>query len=115
MNTKKIIEAGVNYNEGLKRFSGNKELYEKYLVKFFEDSSISGLKECIQKGRYDEAFKYAHTMKGISGNLSLTNIYFCCCELVKALRNNVYDNLPELYNSLKVSYDTLKSVLTSEK
>ena len=34
-----LLEAGVNYIDGIKRFGGKTALYEKYLMKFPQDTN----------------------------------------------------------------------------
>lgn len=110
MNIVKLQEAGINYEEGLKRFSNKAELYEKYLVKFFSDPLFAELGNYISEKNYTEAFKCAHTLKGLSGNLSITGLYKYISVMVEALRNNetasvdeMYDELTKIYNNVRLA------------
>ena len=40
----KLKENGIDTDGTLKRFSGNAELYEKFLLKFKEDETFAGIK-----------------------------------------------------------------------
>lgn len=97
-------QSGIAYQEGLDRFSGIKEIYEKYLRKFLNDPEFTKLQESLDAEDYDAAFKYAHALKGITGNLSLNCLYKCIVPLVEALRNGELDNIEELRASVEQEY-----------
>lgn len=78
----------IDYEDGLARFSGNKQLYEKFLYGFLKDETYNGIKKSIKEEDFVDAFKCAHTLKGISGNLSLQRLYNACIPFVEMLRNN---------------------------
>lgn len=110
MNITQLKEAGIDYEAGLKRFANKPALYEKYLVKFFSDTSFAELGTYIAEGNITEAFKCAHTLKGLSGNLSINSFYKHISVMVEALRNNevefmdeMYDQLTKIYNNVKLS------------
>jgi HPt (histidine-containing phosphotransfer) domain-containing protein len=64
-----------NQEEGLKRVVNNKKLYLRLLNSFKADESFTHLLDYIQAQDYEKAQSAAHTVKGISGNLSLTALY----------------------------------------
>ncbi len=77
----------VNVNEAIERFMGNRALYEQMLKKFPDAVSTHPVLEHIDSGNYDTAVANAHTLKGVSGNLSLTDIYRAYTEIVQLLRD----------------------------
>lgn len=66
-----------NYEEVLGRFAGNKMLVEKFARKFVDDPSYQMLTETLEKKDYEEAFRAAHTLKGVCANLGFTQLFFC--------------------------------------
>lgn len=82
-----LKNVGVDVDTGLKRFMNNEALYMKFLNKFLTEPTYEQLQECIQKGDYPEAFRQAHTLKGVSANLSLTLLADSVARLVELLRN----------------------------
>lgn len=86
MNKQILQAAGINYDEGVSRFAGKTELYEKYLKKFVDDASFPQLQDAMEQENYPEAFRQAHTLKGVTGNLSLTPLFEALSPLVEALR-----------------------------
>lgn len=77
---------GVNTEEGLERFSGNKALYAKMMGKF--PASVNGLDvmPAIEADDIEAAITKAHTIKGVTGNLSITPLYTAYTQIVNELR-----------------------------
>ena len=76
----------IDRAQGIARFSGNDMLYSKFLLKFPEDPTFEQLKAAMEKKDYAEAFRCAHTLKGISGNLSLIALHDDMKDFVEQLR-----------------------------
>lgn len=62
--------AGIDYEDGLRRMSGNEALYRKFLKKFLQDGSMIRLKDCLSEGDMEGVYEAAHTLKGTSGTLT---------------------------------------------
>lgn len=83
---RKLIENGADVEGTLHRFMGNEALFLKFLLKFRDDQNYAGLTECLDQGNYEEAFKYAHTLKGVSANLGLDPVCGPVSALTELLR-----------------------------
>lgn len=81
----KLIEY-INTLEGLERCLNNEEFYLRLVNKALNDDSYLKLKEEIDNKKLDEAFKIAHSLKGVLGNLSITPMYEIIYELTELLR-----------------------------
>ncbi|MDD2647512.1 MAG: hypothetical protein PHI27_07300 [Eubacteriales bacterium] len=88
MDRERLISAGIDYDEGVERFAGMAQIYEKYLVKFFDSYGINELISQINAGDIETAFKTAHAIKGAAGNLSINLFYEKLCVLVELLRRS---------------------------
>jgi len=88
---------GCNINEGKERMMGNEALYEKLLKKF--PSSVFNLEVMpfIEKDDIQTAISNAHTIKGVTGNLSLTPLFTNYTQIVDLLRANKVEEAKELY------------------
>lgn len=86
MNKTILLQAGIYYVEGVERFSGYAAMYEKYLKLFPTDPTFAALKQAMADENYDLAFRNAHTLKGLAGNISLHTLAALDSELVEALR-----------------------------
>lgn len=105
----------IDYDEGLGRFSGKAEPYRKYLRKFLAAPELAALRDAMAQRRYDDAFAYAHTLKGNAGNLSLTAVYARASELTEALREGADIPMAQrLLPVLEQTYRDTVSELTKE-
>ena len=83
----KLEESGADVQSTLRRFMGKEELYLKFLKKFPEDQNYQKLGESLEAGNYEEAFRNAHTLKGVAANLGLVPVQTVVSGLVEELRN----------------------------
>lgn len=100
-----LIKANVDYENGKKRFAGNEALYEKYLLKFKEDTHYAAAKEAFVANDYETLLKEAHTLKGVAGTLGLQDIYQTCSNIVAALRNERSETVPQMFHMLQHAYE----------
>lgn len=82
-----LEENGADVEATLKRFMGNDAIYLKFLGKFPGDPNYANLGANMEAGNYEEAYKCAHALKGVVGNLGLTPIFENVSVLVEELRN----------------------------
>lgn len=111
MNRYKLSVSGVNPSEGIARFNGNEEKYEKYLAKFPQDGNYADLCQAIRAGDGKAAFAAAHALKGIAGNLSLVKLYADIQPLVEQLRRGDLDRADELLEPVIRDYEIVIAAL----
>lgn len=87
----KLEELGVDIKRTLDRFLGNEELYFRFLKKLEKDKTCEGLRASIEDRNYEEAFKYAHTLKGLIANLGLEDVAKPIYKLTELLRKAPYE------------------------
>ncbi len=76
---------GGNYQEVLGRLRSDR-LIQKFVLKFLDDGSFDLLCRSLETGNLEEAFRAAHTIKGMCQNLSFTALERSSSELTEALR-----------------------------
>lgn len=103
---KEMLEKnGFDVDATMRRFLNNETLYRKCMKKILDDASFDGLKEAWEKGNCNDAFKFAHTMKGFVSNLGINCMYEILVPMVEKLRNQDMDiadelkRLEEVYNN----------------
>ena len=84
----------------------------KYLTKFLEDGSFAALESALKAEQYEEAFRAAHSLKGICMNLGLGSLL----EEVFALTENLRDGRPDdqtpiLYERVRGEYRRTSSAV----
>lgn len=101
-----LLSVGINYEDGVKRFSGYEEIYEKYLQRLIANTDFLHISIAMGQEKYTEAFEYAHALKGLLGNLSIERLYETISTFIEYLRNEC--NIPaaiQLYPGLASEYD----------
>ncbi len=84
---KKALEAsGADVASTLKRFMGNEAIYQKFLNRFLDDQNYSNLMRYLEEKNYGEAFKCAHTLKGVAANMGLIPIQKAASDITELLR-----------------------------
>lgn len=115
MNREKLVNAGINYQQGVDRFAGNAALYEKYLLKIFSSGQMEKLQEQLLEKDYENAFRSAHDLKGVSGNLSMNAFYKEICRIVEELRGKIPgEEIMEYYEAAERLYKLAEEAVKSE-
>ena len=78
---------GVDIDEGLARVGGNRKLYLKLLNDFAGNYQLNAaaIRTAISEQRMDEARRLAHTLKGVSGNISAKGVFALSEQVEKTL------------------------------
>ena len=69
-------------------------------MKFKDDETFDNLIDAFNKVDYKEAFRFIHTLKGISVNLGFDDLYQASCNLTECLREKENLNDEELHKQL---------------
>ncbi|WP_080796993.1 Hpt domain-containing protein [Arabiibacter massiliensis] len=77
----------IDYDEAMERFCGNRALYERLALKFLDDPHFEALENALAEGHLDEAHRAAHSLKGVSGNLSFYDLFQAACVISDSLRD----------------------------
>lgn len=78
---------GIDYVDAMDRFADNADLYKKMALKYLQDDHYVDLLAAMEAKDYDTAYKEAHSLKGVSGNLSLATLYKISAIISDALHN----------------------------
>jgi signal transduction histidine kinase/CheY-like chemotaxis protein len=102
--------AGVNAADGLKRVAGNKRLYRDLLGQFAakQADAPAQISAAIQSGDLKLAERIAHTVKGVAGNIGITEVQGAAQVLEKAIR----EGDPSVSEHLKNFGDTLAPLVS---
>ena len=89
-------------------------LVRKFIVKFLDDDSYSNLCLAMQNGQREEAFRAAHTLKGVSANLGFSRLLASAGELTELLRaetESIPGRTAALLEEVKQDYELTVSVI----
>ena len=105
-------QMGADY-EGLLSRLGSEALIKKFAVKFLADGSFQDLKTSLEAGEAEQAFRAAHTLKGICLNLGLDGLYEVCAYLTERLRGREFNGYEEAYEKVQQEYqNTVDAIRT---
>jgi HPt (histidine-containing phosphotransfer) domain-containing protein len=81
--------AGVKVADGLNRVAGNRRLYRDLLGQFAakQGDAATQISNAVGSGDLKLAERIAHTVKGVAGNLGITEVQSVAQKLEKALRD----------------------------
>lgn len=107
-----LEQFGVDTAGALERFMGNEELLFRFLDKFTQDTNIIKLKEAIENSNKQEAFNASHTLKGLTGNLSLVKLSALFSRQVELLREGRWEQATALMPEIEKEYGAFCQMLT---
>lgn len=81
---------GCDIDGAMGRFLNKEDFYARCYKKFLKDPSFASLGEALQANNVDEAFRHAHTIKGVVANMGLTPLLEMVVEIVEPLRRGEY-------------------------
>ena len=87
---------GVNTKEAVERLNNNSAFYVRMLGKFTAELENHPVMPCLESGDNATAVANAHTLKGLTGNLSITPLYTAYTEIVALLRANEPEKAKQL-------------------
>lgn len=94
-------QMGADYESVLGRLR-SEVLIKKFAKKFLDDGSFQSLKDNLAQRNGEEAFRAAHTLKGVCQNLGFDNLYKPSFDITEKLRG-------EIQKAVKNSWQKWKS------
>ncbi len=103
---------GGDYDEVMGRLRSEK-LVQKFVLKFLNDGSYQLLLDSLAAGDRDEAFRAAHTIKGVCANLAFNTLLASSEELTEALREGKppQPGEEELVARVKTDYERTRQAI----
>ena len=101
---------GGNYKNVLGRLQMER-IVSKFVLKFLNDKSYDLLCTSIEAQNYDEAFRAAHTIKGVCQNLSFDQLGSSSSNLCEALRNGYSPEVDALLEQTKADYQLTRDAI----
>ena len=103
---------GADYDEVLSRLRTDERI-AKFLGRVAEDRSYELLCESLKTHNMEEAFRAAHTIKGVCMNLSLTKLFVSSNKLTEALRGKIEysEDLQPLLKAVTEDYENTVSCI----
>lgn len=97
---------GGNYQDVAARLHSDR-LVQKFMLKYLNDRSYDMLCTAMAERNREEAFRAAHTIKGVCQNLSFTRLQNSSSRLTEALRNDWTPEVDSLFEQVKADQHTV--------
>lgn len=111
MTVKECYDAlGADYEGTLGRLSSEK-LVQRFALKFLADESFSTLQRAMEEENYEEAFRAAHTLKGVGMNLGFTGLFTISDMLTEELRGAKKPSDDTLLGKVGAEYERTVALL----
>lgn len=100
-----------DYDSVIQRLSSD-GIVKKFLIKFVDNRLDLLIREALESGDYETAFREAHNLKGVCANLSLSALGRSAGELTEVLRNGKPEgDISLLLQAVQEDYDmTTKAI-----
>lgn len=102
---------GINVDEALDRFMNNEGLMLKFLLRFPQDENFAMFQQGMKDRDVAAAYSAAHTLKGIVGNLAMTELFALVSRAVEELRREDLDAAAAGMAELERKYSQTVAVL----
>ena len=96
-------QMGADYTAVLGRLQ-SAALIQKFMLLFPKDPTYQELKQAIADQNGEDAFRAAHTLKGVSQNLGFDNLYQVSAELTELLRDRKQEGSEEKVQEVDAEY-----------
>ena len=104
MNLQELYDAiGGSYSEASGRLPSERFIL-KFVLKFLDDDSFQNLSRALSEKNQPEAFRAAHTLKGVCQNLAFTKLGRSSSALTDALRDQWAPDVPSLAEEVRRDY-----------
>lgn len=96
-------QMGADYNEVFRRLY-NEAMIRKFVRLFPKDDSFHNLEAALKEQNVKEAFRAAHTLKGVCQNLGFSNLYAPAVTLTETLRAGQLEGTAEQFAEVEKQY-----------
>ncbi len=107
----RLETAGIDVAQALERMMGSEALLERLLCKFLEDENFSQWRAALDSGDSERAAAAAHALKGVCGNLSMTELFALFTEQVDALRRGDLTMARSKMDQIVLAYGSVVSAV----
>lgn len=105
---------GGNYEDVIGRLRSER-LVQRFALKFLDDHSYELLCKSMAEKNYEEAFRAAHTIKGVCQNLSFTRLLDTSSRMSDALRGGWTPEADALMGRMQEDYQATVAAIQAYK
>ena len=104
---------GIDINAGLACVAGNKILYKDLLRRFSANHRdiLKDIETALNMAEFNDAYRFAHTLKGVSGSIGARGVFSLSTELELAIKHENKECYNDLLNKLTTATTALFNAL----
>lgn len=102
LNTK-LASYGIDYEDAMDRMDNDGDLYKTLALKYLDNAKYADLVAALEVKDFDEAYKAAHSIKGVAGNLSFARLFDVSSAMSEALFQGEYQAAEGMLGDLKAA------------
>lgn len=107
----KFVAAGNDYSALSERTFGDEALISQLMQLFLQDDSFDKMREYMDRGETEKAFKAAHSLKGSCGMLGLCPLFEKMKLITDKLRFGDLDGAKSLFPQTSAEYEKAVSMI----
>ncbi len=96
---------GIDYADAMERVGDSAEFYKKIAMKYLNDTNYDKLVSAMDVKDFDAGYKAAHSLKGVSGNLSMPALYKASAAVSDALFDGEYQAAEHMMPEVKAAHE----------
>lgn len=94
---------GADFSDAAMRF-GSEQALAGFLPRFAQDETFAALCAAMEQGRLEDAFRAAHTLKGLAANFGFSALWESTAALTELLRAGSFSGTGEAFEKTKAAY-----------
>ncbi len=110
LTVEELRKQGNDVDSGLERCMNNEAFYLKMANMALADAGYGNLRTALEAGDLEKGFEYAHALKGMLGNVSLTKLLAPVLEMTEALRAREQRDYGPLLDQMDTELEKLKAL-----
>ena len=103
-NRKMLLDAGIDFDGIAARIPLKEDFLLRMLGKYPKETCFADLEKAMEAKDYEDAFRHAHNLKGVTGNLEMTVLHQVTTDLVEKLRAHNYEGVDEEFAQIKEAH-----------
>ena len=105
-----LKQLGADTESGVTRCMGMEDFYIKLVNMALDSDEYGKLRSAVEARNLKEGFEHAHALKGMLGNVSLTNLLNPVLEMTEALRHEEDRDYSALLDQMDEELGKLKAL-----
>lgn len=106
-----LKELGADTATGIARCVNDEGFYIKMVSMALQDTNFEQLKEAVESGDLSTAFERAHALKGVMGNVALTNLFEPIAAMTEELRAGNDIDYSDYLNTIFTELEKYRALL----